>query len=119
MTIELTNNSGDNYLKMKPRTYTGDAKWKDIEDLINRWARRNPRGAWELESYIKELQAGLSDKKFGASSSGDSAMGRIGLAIHPEMMQYIQAFYPNFLDTKDEMHEFMNKFPKFRIPEKS
>lgn len=115
--IELSGNKDDAFLKMQRRTLKGEAKWKDIEDLINRWARRNPKTALEMEQYVKEAQAGLKDKKHGRSSS--EGMGRIGIAIHPELMQYIQAFYPDFMDTKADLHEFMKRFKKFRVPEQA
>jgi hypothetical protein len=120
--IELSNTSNSNFAKMRPSQLTGSAKWADIEDLINRWARRNPQGAWLNEQWIKEAQADLMDKKYGRMGGGeDKGTGitnRYGICIHPELMNYIQAFYPTFMDTKEEMHEFMRRFPKFRIPEK-
>lgn len=115
--IELATTDNADFLKMPRSQLTGAAKWKDIEDLINRWARRNPRGAMDNEKWVKEAHADLKDKKFGKSDS--EGMGRIGLSIHPELMQYIEAFYPDFMSTKEEMREFMKRFPKFRVPEKS
>lgn len=115
--IELSSTGNADFLKMPRRTLKGDAKWEDIEDLINRWAKRNPQAALETEAYLKETQAGLLDKKHGKSTA--NAMGRMGVVIHPELMQYIQAFYPQFMDTKAEMHEFMKRFPKFRVPERA
>lgn len=119
--IELTSVNGD-FLKMPRRQLTGEAKWKDIEDLINRWARRNPQAAYQLEKYVKATKEGLLDKKHGLmggkSKGGDNAPAtRIGVVIHPELMNYIQAFYPGFMDTKDDLHEFKRRFPKFKISE--
>lgn len=116
MNIELSKVGDSGAYSMKPSQLTGEAKWRDIEDLINRWARRNPRGARELEAAIKETRSTLADKKYG--KSGAEAMGRLGLCIHPELLNYIEAFYPKFMQTKDEMHEFMRRFPKFTIPER-
>lgn len=116
--IELTGYGDSGVLKMKPRQLTGADKWRDIEDLINRWAKRNPRGALELEQWIKETRGGLHDKKFGRMKNSALANGRLGVMIHPELLAYIQAFYPSFLETKDELHEFQRRFPKFQIPEK-
>lgn len=115
--VILTESDDKDFLKMPFSNLTGDAKWKDIEDLINRWARRNPQGAIDNERWVKEAQAELTDKKFG--KSGAEAMGRVGISIHPELMSYIQAFYPKFMETKADLHEFMRRFPKFKVPEKS
>lgn len=121
--IEVPKGSTDPLVWKKPvKHLKGEAKWKDIEDLINRWARRNPRGAREIEQYVKEKKSELVDKKHGlmsGTSKGDVNVPatRIGVAIHPELMNYIQAFYPDFMDSKDDLHEFKKRFPKFRVPE--
>lgn len=119
--VELFSTGNDNLQKMRFSTLTGDEKWKDIEDLMNRWARRNPKGAYEMEMYIKEMRASLTDKKYGVmGGKADKETGitnRIGVAIHPELMSYIHAFYPTFMDSKDDLHEFKKRFPKFRIAE--
>lgn len=112
MAIELSGSDNSDFLKMHRRSLTGEAKWKDIEDLINRWARRNPRGAWENDQWLKQAKVNLKDKKYASKD-----LGRWGVSIHPELLQYIEAFYPNFLSTKDELHEFMKRFKKFRVPE--
>lgn len=119
MSFQVTKGADDPFWKAKPKNLTGDAKWKDIEDLINRWARRNPRAAWELEQTILETKASLADKKFATLSNEAMAGGRLKLIMHEELMQYIQVFYPKFLSTKQELHEFHHRFPKFAIPEET
>jgi hypothetical protein len=114
--IELTGNKDSAFLKMKPSQKTGDAKWKDVEDLINRWARRNPQGAIDNERWVKESHLDLKDQKFGASNNMGG--GRLGVSIHPELAQYLEAFYPDLFSTKDGLHEFMRRFKKFTVPEK-
>lgn len=114
--IEVSKVGNNGAYKMKPSQLKGEAKWRDIEDLINRWARRNPHGAIDNERWVKEARFELKDKKHG--KSGAEALGRFGVSIHPELMNYIQAFYPKFMDTKEEMREFMKRFPKFKVPEK-
>lgn len=115
--ILLTEDGDTGFLKAPRPKLTGEEKWKDIEDLINRWARRNPQGAIDNERWVKEAHAELKDKKFG--KSGAEAMGRIGVSIHPELINYIETFYPDFMSTKEELHEFMKRFPKFRVPEQA
>ena len=121
--IELAKDDDYGFLKMGRSNLTGEAKWKDIEDLINRWARRNPRGAYEHEQYIKQFRSEMKDKKRGfidgpRSSKGvDNGGTRVGISMPPQLMQYIEAFYPDFMDTKESLHEFEKRFPKFVIPE--
>lgn len=120
MSIELSNTSNSDFLKAHRSAKKGEEKWRDIEDLINRWAKRNPQGAYLNEQWVKEAHEGLLDKKHGlmggkiddANLSGT----RIGVCIHPELMNYIQAFYPDFMDSKEDLHEFKKRFKKFRVP---
>lgn len=123
MSIELTKSDNSDFLKFKPQPKTGAAKWVDIEDLINRWARRNPEGARLNEQWLIEARQGLSDSKYARMGGGEhkesGITNRFGLSLHPELLQYIEAFYPDVMDTKESMHEFMKRFPKFRVPEQS
>lgn len=114
--IELSNTGNSDFLKMRPSQKTGSEKWKDIEDLINRWARRNPQGAWENDQWVKEAHADLKDQRFGASTNMGG--GRLGVSIHPQLAQYLEAFYPKLFSTKEDLHMFMKKFPRFCVPEK-
>lgn len=119
--IEISSTPNSDFLKIPRRQLKGSAKWADIEDLINRWAKRFPREAYELEKYVKDISGGLYDKKHGLQGGQNNKENltnmRIGVAIHPHLMQYIQAFYPDFMDSKEDLHEFKKRFPKFRIPE--
>lgn len=121
--IELPNGPIDpNVLKAKTSQLTGEQRWKDIEDLVMRWTRKNPVEAGWTKAYIKDVQAGLKDKKFGLVGGTDhddtnQPNTRIGIAIHPSLMNYIQAFYPEFLDTNEDLQEMKKRFPQFRVPE--
>lgn len=112
-------------LKKPIKAHTGEAKWKDINDLIRRWSIRNPVAFALNMDYVKDIKGGLKDKKFGQTGGagntgavGSSSGTRIGLAIHPELINYIQAFYPDFLDKNEDVHEFGRRFKNFCIPEK-
>lgn len=111
------------FLKVPKKHLTGAAKWKDIEDLINRWAKRDPKGAYQLEKWLTATREGLYDKKnakwdrnFDAKYGKVSPDMKLGLLIHPDLEAYILAFYPDMFSTKESMHEFMRHFPKFTMP---
>lgn len=98
-------------------------KWADIADLVKRWRRRNPEGYRTNLLYVKEKKAGLKDAKFGllggpGKSNVVQGGTRIGLAIHPELLNYIENFYPDFLSSNEDVQIFAKKFPAFAIPEK-
>lgn len=117
MDIIIDNNSGIDAGSMKkPEPKVGEAKWRDIADLITRWARKQPMAARDLRWYIQEKKEEMSDTRHGVLTDGAMAGGRIGIAIDPNLLQYIQTFYPGFLENdKNELHEFMKRFPNFNI----
>lgn len=99
---------------------TGEARWKDIDDLIKRWKKRNPQGYEDNMAYVQEKKESLADKKFGEWTDGNKKkMGtRLGLAIHPELMNLIESFYPDFMTKKGDVGEFGKRYPQFQIPDK-
>lgn len=125
--IELSQVGDSGVLKMKASSLKGEAKWKDIEDLINIWAKRRPQKAIEHEKYLREIRGNFVGNKWGFIDELDdsgkkrqaiSGGTRISVSIPQELMQYIEAFYPKFLETKDELNEFKKRFPKFCILQK-
>lgn len=120
MEISKTNNT--DFLKVPKRHLTGAAKWRDIEDLINRWAKRNPAGARQQEMWLRATKETLYDKKnakmetsFGGRYGRRSAETKYSTLIHPQLLEYLEAFYPDLFKTKESLHQFMTRFPKFKI----
>lgn len=95
-------------------------KWEDINDLINRWGRRHPEKMKQNLAYVQQTKIDLKDKKYAEwkDSSGHGTGMRFGLAIHPELMNYIETFYPEFMKTNEDVREFGRRFKKFSIPDK-
>lgn len=98
-------------------------KWTDIEDLVARWVARNQDEAEYTFKYIAAVKQGLIDSTYGSQVKQkggviQSSGQRFGIAIPPGLMLYIQRFYPDFMDTKEDMRTFHRKFPAFRIAEK-
>lgn len=105
-------------LKKPIRHLTGEAKWKDIEDLVRRWGIRNPEAMKMSVDYANDMKSSLIDKKHGRlGGNGISNSTRIGVIIHPELMLYIQAFYPDFMDKNSDVTEFKRRFPAFKVAE--
>lgn len=126
MSFEISNHGDSGALKIQRKHLTGSAKWKDIEDLINRWAKKRRTQAYEHELYLRELRGVQKDKKHGFIDGPRGLGGAVGgggtrmtVSLPQELLQYIEAFYPNFLSTKEELHEFKKRFPKFVVPEVS
>lgn len=123
MGFDVTSSADDNFLKVGRRDLKGEEKWRDIADLINRWAKRNPAEAFALQKHILELKSVSKDSKYGFIDGPKKVRGaggggtRLGIALMPSLLQYIEFFYPDFLKTKDELHEFEKRFPKFLVPE--
>lgn len=97
---------------------TGAAMWAEIDDLVLRWAKRNPFGANLNRIQNQQVRDSLRDKKHGTLSNEGMAGGRLVLSIHPELMQFIEAFYPKFFESKDNIRRFGKTYKMFMIPDK-
>lgn len=94
---------------------TGADMWQHIDDLIVRWTKRNPFGANLNLMYNEERRSELKDKKFAKSAA--MADGRLMLSIHPELVNYIEAFYPRFFASKENVRRFAKTYKMFRMGE--
>ena len=84
-------------------------KWKDIEDLTQRWIRRCPNAYRLNMQWVQEARIEYKQEKYQTRDF------RKGIVIHPSLLTYIQQFHPTFLDTKDDLRNFSTKFPAFNI----
>lgn len=83
------------------------AKWKDIDDLVKRWARKFPQEYQDNMGWVK------SDREDYLMKPTREL--RKGILIHPRLMIYIQHFHPTFLDTNQDLKEFSKRFPAFVV----
>lgn len=120
--FHLEESDNKKIMKVMNRNLTGAAKWRDIEDLINRWAKRNPKAAYQQEMWLKATRDTLFDKKhakitqeYSGKHLKQTAETKYGTLIHPELLSYIEYFYPKIFSTKESLHEFMGHFQKFKI----
>ncbi len=98
---------------------TGAAMWQEVDDLVVRWAKKNPFGAnWNMvynqrkrDDLVDKMHASSYDKKTGITS-------RTAISVHPELMSYIETFYPKFFESKENVRRFGNTYKMFRIGEK-
>lgn len=96
----------------------GSAMWKEIDDLVTRWAKKNPFGAnWNMK-YNQDVRDSLKDAKHAASYDINTGItNRSTISVHPELMNYIETFYPKFFESKENVRRFGNTYKMFRIPE--
>ena len=96
---------------------TGAAMWKEIDDLVTRWATRNPVAANWNRHYNQAVRDELTDKKHGTLNNEGMAGGRMAISVHPELMNYIETFYPKFFESKENIRRFGKTYKMFQIPE--
>lgn len=96
---------------------TGAAMWAEIDDLLIRWVKRNPFGANLNRMHNQQVRDGLHNKKYGTLTDEGMAGGRLMLSIHPELMNYIETFYPKFFESKENVRRFGKTYKMFMIPE--
>lgn len=115
--------AGESY-KKPYKALTGKAKWDDIADLVRRWTDRNPKEMQYHLQYIIDTRRGLLDEDYGImggknSANAKDAATRLSLSLPQELINYIQFFYPTFLDTKEDVTQFKKRFPGLTIPRKT
>lgn len=108
----------DNEIRKGIGSKTGAAMWKEIDDLVVRWARRDPVGANLNYLDNAKIRADLHDPKYATQRNEGMAGGRLVISIHPDLVAYIEAFYPKFFESKANIRRFGNTYKMFRIPEK-
>lgn len=94
----------------------GAAMWAEIDDLVTRWAKRNPFGAnWNMR-YNQDVRDGLKDEKFASSYDRETGItNRATISIHPELMNFIETFYPKFFESNENVRKFGNTYKMFKI----
>lgn len=98
---------------------SGSAMWVEIDDLVTRWTQRDPVSANLNRLYNQAVRDGLNDKKFAKLDNEAMAGGRMALSVHPELINYIEVFYPKFFESKENIRRFGSTYKMFRIPEKT
>jgi hypothetical protein len=117
MSIIKEYNGADASMKNPLAGLTGDKRYSEITNLVSRWSRRNQDQVLLYNEYADELRSELKDKQYGDISGKKFGSGtRIGIIVHPGLLSYIQAFFPNFLDNIDDLHWFKKNYPNWRIP---
>jgi hypothetical protein len=97
---------------------TGADMWLQIDDLVVRWAKRNPFGANWNRIYNENRREDLKDQKFALSYDKKTGVGsRTAISVHPELVSYIETFFPKFFEKKENVRIFGNKYKMFKIPE--
>lgn len=88
--------------------------WADVGDLIDRWSKRFPQELSDNMAWVKTAKEELTNE-LGESESGSL---RLGLLLHPSLINYLEHFYPKIFGSNDNVKSFAEKFSKFSIPEK-
>lgn len=102
---------------MKDNYVSSGDKWADIEDLIKRWKRRNPEAFRQNMAYIKKKRESLGGE-YAKYGGGETGAMRLGLAIHPELLNYIESFHPDFLKANEDVRIFRKRFKNFAVADK-
>lgn len=88
-------------------------KWEVVEGLIQDYAKLHPK---EMRLFM-EANAYARVRVKNKFASSDSHSLRWGMNMPPGLDVLIKKYVPEVLETKDNFHTFMRKFPGFRICE--
>jgi len=89
-------------------------EWADVGDLIDRWSKRFTEELSDNMKWVEEAKKDLKNE-LGESESKNL---RLGLLMHPSLMNYLEHFYPKLFASNENVKTFAEKFSKFSIPEK-
>lgn len=118
--LEKANNTDIKNLRKIDAPTEKTAKGKFIQDLEARWRKRNPREHAETLKFIKDRRENLKYKKFGFVGEAESAKNggmRIGVALPPNLVEYVKAFYPKFTTEPGDVDLVKKYLPQYKIPE--
>lgn len=90
------------------------AMWSMIEKLIEDYTKVHPK---EVRELLKENQAirGMLDNEYAASKRGI----RWGFRLPPALVRLIERRFKNFFVDRNNVRKFMDKFPGFRVAERT
>lgn len=98
---------------------TGEAMWKEIDDLVVRWTQRNPFGANWNRIYNQHLRDQADNKYAEWQDEGGRGLGtRNTIAVHPELMVFIETFYPKLFESNANIRKFAKRYPMFKVADK-
>jgi transketolase len=94
--------------------------WDDIVDLTRRWAKKFPEKMELNKQWVEQARYENTDKKFAEwkDERGKGTGTRKVLLIHPELLNYLETMYPQFLKEKGDVAKFLKKLPMFKVPDK-
>lgn len=94
--------------------------WQVITDLVNAWANRSPDEFKAFKVHLQDMRTDLKDKKFGQTSGGKDMDRRLTMIFPQSLMFMIRSVYKSDELKMDKAfyHEFLRRFPFFRVPER-
>ncbi len=101
-------------------TKNNKGPWNTIDLLVNEWARTSPDDFRAFRVQMDDYRSGLFDRKYGRT--GDKDMERRFTMVFPEkLFLMIRSIYKaeELPMDKKFYNEFLQKYPFFRVAEKT
>jgi hypothetical protein len=95
--------------------------WETIDLLVNEWARTSPDDFGAFKVQMDDYRSGLFDRKFGQTTGGKDMERRFTMVFPEKLFHMIRAIYKadELPMNKPFYREFCNRYPLFRVPEKT
>lgn len=105
MTNDLLLTDGEGHFKLSGN------RWENIGMIIQKWSKKYPIEAKRMKQDIVDARNDYKTVKYKERPM------RKALLIDPRLMYAIQRFYPDFMETNQDLRTFADKFPTFVIDE--
>ena len=86
-------------------------RWDNIGMIIQKWSKKYPLEAKQMKRDILDARTEYKTTRLKERPL------RKGLLIDPRLMFTIQRFYPDFMDTNNDLRTFADRFPGFVVDE--
>lgn len=106
----------------KPKTRKDEARRRRIKKLMRAFKKKYPKQYKGTVEIVKDKRKKLSDKDYGTIDDPDWEELDVRISVEtPEKLHDwmdVAINNPNFLETKEELHWFMDEYPEFKVPKK-
>lgn len=113
--------ANDNIMS-KPKTRKDEARRRRIKKLMRAFKKKYPKQYKGTVEIVKDKRKKLSDKDYGTIDDPDWEELDVRISVEtPEKLHDwmdVAINNPNFLETKEELHWFMDEYPEFKVPKK-
>lgn len=95
-----------------PSDSVSDIQWKMIDTILHDYTKVHPKEIRDILFENKAIRESMLNE-YGSSKQGL----RWGFRMPPALVRIIDRRFPDFLTNRSNIHNFMERYPAFRVCE--